>query len=335
MAYPALKRYSYFGQFGTLIGFIGVGIIVAAIIQAIPILLNPELSNTLIGASKEEIMKKLLVPENATMLRILQFLSTLFMFFLPPVFYAMVCHKKTFTHLGFSKPVNWQQLYFVVLIMFACLPLVSLLGQFTEALPFSEATMNKFKLAEKEYEQQIEAIGRMNNFSDYLLSLFMIAILPSIFEETFFRGGLQNLFSRWFKAPIVAIVITSLIFSAVHFSYIGFLSRVVLGMVLGWMYYRTGNLWLSIIGHVVNNGVGMTVLYLMKLNNPGFKMSDAGGDFPVWVGIISTAFLVLLLFRFEKINKHQKDKPGEEELMVVENSSNPSWLNEQPNNQTQ
>lgn len=328
MAYPALKRYSYFGQFGILIGFIGLGIIVAAIIQVIPVLLNPELSKTIIGASKEKIMGKLLVPENANMLRVMQFLSTLFMFFLPPVFYAMVCHKKAFTHLGFSKPVNWQQFYFVLLIMFACLPLVGLLGQFTEALPFSEATMNKFKLAEKEYEQQIEAIGRMNNFPDFLLSLFMIAVLPAVFEETIFRGGVQNLFSRWLKAPIVAIIITSLIFSAVHFSYIGFLSRVVLSMVLGWMYYRTGNLWLSIIGHVANNAIGMTVIYVMKLNNPAFKMSDAGGDFPIWAGIISTAILVLLLFRFEKINKHQNNKPGEEELMIVEDSSNPSWLNE-------
>lgn len=334
MSYPATKQFTYWGQFGVLMGLTGAGIVLAGIVSFIPLWMNPELGTSLIGASQEKIMDKLLVPENAGMLRLVQLLSTLFIFFLPTLFYAWICHKKSGTHLGFNKPVNGQQMFIVLLIMFACLPLVGMLAQFTESLPFSEANKLKFKIAEEDYARQIEVVGRMNNFKDYLLALFMLAIFPALFEETLFRGGIQNLLSRWFKAPVLAIIVTSIIFSAIHFSYIGFLSRVALSLVLGWMYYRTGNLWLSIIGHITNNGVAMTVLYLMKLNNPALKVNDADPTFPIWVGIFSTIVLVGLLLQFEKINMHQNNNPGEEELMVVEDARNPSWAQETPNNQT-
>ena len=93
----------------------------------------------------------------------------------------------------------------------------------------------------------------------------VIAFLPALFEETLFRGGMQNLFSRWFKKPLLAIVVTSIIFSAIHGSYLGFLSRFALGFLLGWIYYRTGNIWLNIIGHFFNNAFARLKLQSVSL----------------------------------------------------------------------
>jgi membrane protease YdiL (CAAX protease family) len=137
--------------------------------------------------------------------------------------------------------------------MLAALPLVSALQDLTNLFPWSKATLLKFKLAEDAYNEQVAVIARMDNFTDYILSVVVIAFLPALFEETLFRGGIQNLLSRWFKKPVLAIIVTSIIFSAIHGSYLGFLSRFALGFVLGWIYYRTGNIWLNIIGHFFNN----------------------------------------------------------------------------------
>jgi len=261
MAHPATNRFTYWGQLGILAGLVAAGLICSGIIQLIL------LTRVNIGDLKD-LETKIFVPENAGILRVVQFLSTLILFFIPTFLYARICHKKPSKHLGFKQAVTIQQAGIAVLIMLAALPLVGTLSELTEKLPFSKATFDRFKAAEDAYNKQVAIIGRMNNFTDYLLSLFMLALLPAVFEETLFRGGIQNLLSRWLKMPILAIIITSAVFSAVHGSYLGFLSRFVLGFVLGWMYYRTGNIWLNIIAHGFYNGTAVTLLYVTKVNNP-------------------------------------------------------------------
>jgi len=320
MAYPATKRYNYIVQFGILIGLIGGGLIFGQFAAAIPLLNKMSFSDISKG------MDAILIPENAGALRIAQFLSTLFLFFFPTFFYAKICHTKPWTHLGYKEPVTIQQAALAILVMLVALPLVGALTELTEMLPFSKATFEKFRLAEEAYNKQINVIGRMNSFGDYLVSLFMLAILPALFEETLFRGGVQNLLSRWIKMPVLAIVITSIVFSLVHGSYLGFLSRFVLGFILGWMYHRTGNLWLSIIGHACNNAFAITVLYIMRLKDPNIDLSKADPEMPLWVGLLSAVLLAGLYILFEKINKYQINKPGEELVMNIENPNQPSWL---------
>ena len=311
---------SYLGQFGILIAFVGAGLVVASIASIIPLLTQHGMGELFKGNSKD-IMDKLFVPENAGILRFVQFISALFLFFIPAVIYAKLCHKRSFAHLGFKHRVNAGQVIVVIGLMLFCLPLVGMLSELTEMLPFSEATMKKFKLAEEEYAKQISVIGRMDHFLDFLISLFMLAILPAVFEETLFRGAAQNLLSRWFKMPVLAILITSIIFSAVHFSYLGFLSRLLLGFILGWMYYRTGNLWLSIIGHVINNAAALTVLYVMKLRDPNIDLNKADPDFPFWLGFAALPIVVLLLVALDLVSKYQVKNPGREELMVDETNN--------------
>lgn len=320
MAHPALKRFSYFGQLGILAGIVSAGLVIAGLISAIPLLFIPGAKDVFSGG-KENLTDKLFVPENAGLLRWVQFLSTVFLFFLPALVYAKICHKRSFKHLGYRNPVSISQLLIVVALMLASLPFVGMLGQLTEMMPFSEATLKKFRIAEEEYAKQVAVIGRMDNFGDYIVSLFMLAILPAVFEETLFRGGMQNLLSRWTRLPILAIIITSIVFSAIHFSYLGFLSRFALSFILGWMYYRTGNLWLSIIGHVTNNAVALTVLYIMKLNNPNIDLNKADPEFPFWLGFISIAVVLLFFAAFERVSKHQIHEPGREQLMPDETSN--------------
>ena len=332
MAYRATNRFNYWGQLGILAGLTGAGLIFGQLIAAIPLLMKVDIKTL---TSSKDMMDTLFVPANAGVLRVVQFLSTLFLFFVPTVFYAWICHKKAFTHLGFRQPVNIKQVAIVILIMMAALPLVGILSELTEKLPFSKATFEKFKAAEDAYNKQVNIIGRMDNFMDYLLSLFMLALLPAVFEETLFRGGVQNLLSRWWKMPVLAVVITSAIFSAVHGSYLGFLSRFVLGFVLGWMYHRTGNLWLNIIAHGFYNATAVTVLYVTKIKNPNVDLSKADPQFPLWTGLISVIALYGLFNLFEKVSKYQVKQPGQEVLMPVENKNQPSWLNQSEENKLQ
>jgi len=317
MSHPATKKTDYWSQFALLAAITGGGFILAALISGIPLLMSGNL-NELSGLSSKELMKKILVPENANMLRLVQFVSTFFLFFVPAWAYAKYCHKKPFTHLGFKNKVNIDQAGIVIVIMIACLPMVGALSDLTESLPFSKEMFAKFKAAEEDYNAQIKIIGKMDSFPEFLLSLFMLAILPALFEEVLFRGAVQNLFSRWWQRPVLAIIVTSILFSAVHFSYLGFLSRAALGFVLGWMYYRTGNIWLNIIAHGVNNAIALTAMYL-SVEEP---------ESPSWLGLVSVVVVIGLFFLFEKICKNQINKPGEEVLIEYEDMNKPSWTRE-------
>ncbi|HEY0433806.1 MAG TPA: CPBP family intramembrane glutamic endopeptidase [Chitinophagaceae bacterium] len=322
MAYPATKRMTYWGQLGVLAAFTGAGLVIGSIVSLLPLLGKIDMKSA--GAlSSKDVLDALFVPENANLLRWIQFLTTFFLFFLPPIFYAWVCHRKPFVHLGMKQQVRLSQVLIVFGIMIISLPLVSALADLTRMLPFSKLAFHKFQLAEDAYNKQVAIIGRMDSLGDYVVSLVMLAILPAMFEETLFRGGLQNLLSRWWKAPIASIVVTAIIFSIVHGSYFGFLSRAVLGFLLGWLYYRTGNLWLNIIAHAVNNAFAVTALYVMRLKNPTLDPAKADVSIPIWWGLVSLIGIYVLLILFEKYSQYQVTKPGEE---VTIRGNEPSWV---------
>ena len=66
------------------------------------------------------------------------------------------------------------------------------------------------------------------------------------------------------KNPHVAIWLAALIFSAIHMQFQGFLPRMLLGAILGYLYHWTGNLWVPIFAHLVNNGVQIVGQYFFQ-----------------------------------------------------------------------
>ena len=149
--------------------------------------------------------------------------------------------------------------------------------------------------------RQAEAIMGLNSTPDFILSLLVMGLLPAVCEETLFRGGLQNFLTRWTKNPWLSIVIVAAIFSAVHFSFYGFLPRFFLGMMLGAVYYYSGSLWVSIFAHFLNNAISITAMYVMKLNGkPAAEVM--GSQDAQWWGILALPLFIGLLIYFKKIS---------------------------------
>jgi membrane protease YdiL (CAAX protease family) len=314
MAHIATKRFNYWGQFGILLALTGVGLIFATVAGFITSI-----------ALGQDLAGMILKPEakDANNLRLLQFITTLFFFFIPAFFYAKLCHKKAFRHLGFIKAPSIKQLLLVLLIMFFALFIVGALSELWKQIPFPPYWQQKFKAAEEAYAMQMQVMARMNGIGDYIFSMIIVALLPAVFEEMIFRGALQNLLSRWMKAPVWAIVITSILFSAFHGSYEGFLQRCVLGFILGWMFYRTGNIWINIAAHFINNAIGITMLYFYSKPGQPTDLSKLDDSFPIWLGAVGVIAVIALLFVFDKASKKDIDRPGEEVLL-------PGYVN--PNN---
>lgn len=263
----------------------------------------------------------MLQPKYYSVNMVLQAVSTFFIFFVPIHFFAAICYRKPFNYLGFNFRFNTKQALLLIAILVVTFPLSGAFATLNKIIPISHSLTAKFKAMELERDAQEAALININSFSRYMISLVVIGLLPAVFEETFFRGGLQNLLTRWFKGPWVAIIFTAIIFSLIHLSYYGFLVRFALGIILGFIYYYSGSLWLSILFHFLFNGIQVTVLYVMTLNGTQNQNKNIEESFPLWAGAVALAVL-LYLFKIYKRTSDAKQSQYVEDITLDDDFHN-------------
>ena len=253
------------------------------------------------GESLFTSVKHLADPKYANALRVVQLVAVFFMFFLPAVFTMRLMGPRPFRQLGYREGFNLQQFALAVIIILACMPMVGALAELTKAIPLPKVATAYFTRLENDYETQAEALALIRSPVEFIFSLVIMALIPALFEETLFRGGLQKILVLWFKKPIPAIIITSIIFSLLHISYYGFLGRFALGLVLGLLFHYSGSIWLSMAAHFTNNAVA--VCYMYYLSSHGKPVRDALDDSSsIWLGIPFLLLVVALLRAFRYVS---------------------------------
>lgn len=238
-------------------------------------------------------------PAYINALKTVQVVSTVLIFFLPAYITARIVSQQPLRHLGFVGGVKWDRAFMAVLIMLSALPLVAFLADVNKAIPITAGMKKLFDSLESQYLEQVKMMATFRSPADYVVALVVIAFFPALVEEVFFRGGLQAIFTRWYGNAWLAIIVTSVIFSAIHFSWYGLIPRITLGIVLGALFYYSGNLWYSIIGHFFNNALMVTVLYAQYLKNKKVDL-EVGESAPWWAGVLGAVALIALLLVFRR-----------------------------------
>ncbi|MBX3239633.1 MAG: CPBP family intramembrane metalloprotease [Chitinophagaceae bacterium] len=287
------KGISYSSGFFILIG-LWVGGLILGVILTIPLW-------AIFGhGSLMSIEQTLLNPENLNASRLIQFVTTACLFFLPAYFTAYIINKRPLKFLGLHTTFNYRQLFLSAALIFLGAVFAAGTTEIMERIPLSESWEARWKGMEENYIKQVEAIAPMNTVGQYLFALVMVAVLPAVFEEFFFRGGMQNLLTRSTKNIWFSIIATSIVFSLVHFSFYGFLARVCLGIVLGLIYYYSKSLWLCIIAHGLNNAFAVTQIYLLV--REGKSVGEAMNEkSPVWWSLAAAVGLIFLFILFKKV----------------------------------
>lgn len=145
-----------------------------------------------------------------------------------------------------------------ILLMTASLPLVLFALNINQLVPFPEP----FTAATEQTEALLKGLLIMENPGEFLANLAVIALLPAIGEEIVFRGVVQQQLMRRIANPWVALTVSAAIFSFIHFQFDGFLPRLMLGFLLGWLYWKTQNFWIPVLAHFFNNGLQVVGQYL-------------------------------------------------------------------------
>jgi membrane protease YdiL (CAAX protease family) len=285
-------RTSYLSQIGLLLFAFGIGIILTSVVL-IPI------AAWQMHVPLTEISKALLLPENAGVNRWLQGLGSVLTMGVPALIFSRVMNRRPQDYLGFSRYATGKQVFLVVMIVLSALLVGGALARVNELIPIPKTWAIKFKALEDDYAKQIVTIAGMKNTAEYIVSLFVLAFLPALTEELLFRGCLQQVMVGLTRRVFVGILITSIVFSLAHTSFYGFLPRLFLGLVLGYLFHESENLWLSIWAHFFNNALALTQVY--SLSKSGRLTPESMNDsFPLYIGLLGVSLLIALFYSFRK-----------------------------------
>lgn len=202
------KGVNGWSQLGVFLGMWGVGLVAGSLVAA-------GIWSAMTGQGLMNMEKDMMNPQYANAVKMVQLVSTLFIFFIPAVTYAFICYRNGWLALGFNKNVNFKIIGISILILIACLPMIDALSLLNKVIPLPASSKSYFDNIEKSYEEQVKVIGDVKTVGQYLLSLFMIALLPAVFEETLFRGAVQNMLSRWKNNSFVYIIAFAVMLMAI------------------------------------------------------------------------------------------------------------------------
>ena len=281
-----------------LIGLMGVGFVVGGFVSITAWKL-------MTGQDMAQMQVSMTDPGFSNQVRVTQTLLSMCIFLFPALIAARMVDKQPLSYIGLTQKSPALTFVFAIILMLLTIVIGGSLATVNEMIPVTAQMELYFKTMEEDYMKQVEVMSQMKGIGDFLIALLMMAFVPAVVEEVFFRGGFQNMMHRSTGNFWVAIIVTSLLFSAIHFSFYGFLTRTALSIVLGLLYAYTRNLWMPILAHFINNAIGVGEVYYLRSN--GQSLSDGIGDkFPIWWGILA---LVAFIFIFKQFQKQLPDGP--------------------------
>jgi membrane protease YdiL (CAAX protease family) len=188
------------------------------------------------------------------------------------------------------------------------MPLNSILAEWNAGLKLPEslsALEQMIKDMQDPASAMIEKFVSVDTIGGLMLNLFMIAGLAALGEELLFRSIIQTSLIKICKNAHVGILIASAIFSFIHLEFYGFVPRLILGMLLGYMFYFSGSIWVPMLMHFLNNG---TVVLIYFLNNKDITNIDVDtfGQTSIPILIVSIVVMIaLFLFSIKYSDKER------------------------------
>lgn len=266
-------------------------------------------------AELQTLLNNLEDPRAIAILKLVQTISAIGTFVVPPFLIAYLIDPEPLTFLGVNKVANIRSIVIVVLVVMAAVPVINLLGELNSSmhLPgFLKAVEDWMRDSEDRAAGLTKAFLEMPDATTMLFNLFMVALIPAIGEELLFRGIVQRIFSSWSKNIHVGVWMAAFLFSAMHMQFYGFIPRLLLGAMLGYLFVWSGSLWLSITAHFVNNAAAIIFTFLFQHRVSSIDVDTVGtkeGD--VLSVLISLALTISLLYMIYKSESQKRLLSGE------------------------
>lgn len=287
-----------------LVGFYLAGPMIGMVI-AIPFM------NTSLQDFVDQLSRQHLDPAMQTPIMIIQGSATFFGLVVGPWLYWFSSEKKNVIGLFPRSGATPLTLLLTALAVITFTAPNSIIIDWNAHLVFPDA-LREFESwarhAEAEAEKLTKFITTFSSPLDFIFGFFVIAILPGVGEELVFRGMLQPKLAKLTGNTHAAIWISAFMFSTMHLQFFGFLPRMLLGGLFGYLYAWSGNLAIPMVAHIVNNGFSLALLYLYQLGM--IDLDPESTDTLPWPALIIGVILTFGLLRYLRKNLVAQTKPA-------------------------
>ena len=237
-----------------------------------------------------------------TAIRITQTLTTIGTFLVPALLFAYCQDRRWFGYNAADRIPKQSMVNMVLILSVTLLPVVGVLSAFNQNIMPQEGAVAEFMRDLEEAANHIlEVVTSQRSSWDLISNILVFAVLAGICEEFFFQGALQPLLMNWTRNPHVGILLTALIFSALHFQFYGFIPRFLLGLYLGYLFYWSRSLWLPILAHVLHNALSILVDFTLQgrgIDTDSMQFTDMRGSLPTAAACaLISAMAIVYLWR--------------------------------------
>lgn len=237
-------------------------------------------------------------PEYAEALMWMNNVTQIFTFLFPVLFFFLLFGGKNVNQLLLSK--GGILVLLSPVLMFFANGIIDISAKINKAMiPENSFLERAFKPTEEMAERITKLMLDLDATVPMWLTFLSIAIIPALLEELSFRGVVQPLLAKMTGNVHAAIWITAALFSLIHVQFYGFLPRMLMGALLGYLVIWSGSLWASILAHFANNALAI-VLYRQF----GSLETPEGATMNQWYSyLISAALFLMLLVHFIRKSK--------------------------------
>ncbi len=215
----------------------------------------------LAGLEANEIMKNAeSIRSNLSLVKLSLLIMHLFSFLLPALLFGwMVFKSGMIDFYTLHKKIPVAGIGAATILLLLSIPVIQYTYEWNQQLPLPEW----MRSLEAEANETLISLIRMDSLSEWIINILLIAILPALGEELVFRGVIQQYGYRFFKNPHWSVWLSAVLFSAIHLQFEGFVPRFLLGLLLGYLFLWTKNLWYPIFVHFINNAIMVTLAFFI------------------------------------------------------------------------
>lgn len=184
----------------------------------------------------------------------------------------------------------------MAVIMLAVLPMMNCVIDWNESWVFPEGINALMRKMEDEAMAMTNKMLAGDSGGMLLLEILLVGVLTGFSEEIFFRGTLMKVIASNGMSRHLAIWITAIIFSAVHFQFFGFVPRMLLGAFFGYLYYWTSSLWVAAGAHALNNSLAVVGVWLTNRGETNWIEKIGTSENLPYTAMLSCLTVAILIF---------------------------------------
>ena len=186
-------------------------------------------------------------------------------FILPALATAMFITRRPADFLSIRRVPAVATVALVCLALVLAIPFMNLVISWNANIVFPEwaaGAAEWMRTMEDAANATLMTIVDGQSIMSLIILILTVGIFAGFSEELFFRGCLQRLMITARVNPHVAIWLTAILFSAIHMQFFGFVPRMLLGALFGYLAWWSGSVWTAVAAHIFNNIMAAVTMWM-------------------------------------------------------------------------